>query len=705
MTSIFPNTNAGGLIVRDPDTGAQIEQPDVYNVSVPVELNIDCDMTALPEDCRARVEPQQVNAIVSELINFFVAMAPGRTWECTELDNLAEAFRDFVENFAGDISGTLTCSVPESDGTEPMASIIYCDGETLRKWTIAGEDGLLEAIQTMLCASPTVTPTSANDRFLYCDSNGAIKNSSFLSLQIYLGEWVQNRAYTTNNLVRKYGKLWSPNEPIVAGTDFVIGDVGQTWYEIAAPGDARPYEATAAYHKDAMIVRGNHYYAANNDIPPNTAFAVGTAGATWRETYLNNRYLYDFNAAISYAKDAIVSYEGGIYRALNAMGPGAWVPAAWVRISGERNIYRGPWAVENAYVVNDAVERDGRLYAANGTIVANSPWLPGQTGPTWRELSPSAGIAYNPNDLYGQDVIVSYNGALYVSNGNIPANTPPEPANIGSAGATWRPFAMESVLRDFDVNKTYVAGQLVAFENEIPGQKSVVRFTAEKLPGPMGSNETLGERNKYRHNHDQTAAYKLGDLVRKDNSGYAYGAIFEANTDIAAGTAFAIGDGPNQWSAFNLSGLLVGVFEQSMAYQAGDFVLARSGIYEALEDMVAGTPLMVGDTGQRWRSYSTGRPTQRYDDAVLTSDPDHRNAYLFFNAVAAQTYTIQADSFMDGDTVSGASINGQLTLAAGPGVVIYNRDSMTLIEADGAAFYLRCIGANEFVLSGDFMPI
>lgn len=704
MSSIFPRTNAGGLIVRDPDTGAQIEQPDTFGVDVPEQLNINCDMTALPEDCRARIEPRQVNAIVSELMNFFVAMSPTEVWDCTKLDNLSVAFQQFVQDIAGNISGTLTCSVSESDGMEPLASLIYCDGTTLKKWSISGEDGILAKVHEMLCGATAGTPSGANDRFVYCDDTGTLRTASFLSMQFYLGEWVQARSYSANTLVRRFGKLWSPHAAIPAGTPFTIGDAGQTWYEVAAPGDAYPYDQTRAYFKDTLIVRGNRYYAANADIPANTAFAQGTAGATWREVYLNNRYIYDHNANLTYAVGAVVVKDGMIYRATTAIVPGAWNPAQWERISGERNIYRGPWALAEAYVANDVVEYQGDLYAANDAVAANTAFAEGTTGATWRKVSPSVGIAYDDNSTYLQDTIVSYQGNLFAANGDIPINTPPEGANIGTTGATWRPFSITPILRDFDVNTTYAVGQTVAFQNEINGQKATYRFTDTKIPGPMDTSEIVGERNKYRDHWVQAAAYKQGDLVRNDVSGYAYGTFFEANSDIPANTPWVVGQDPNEWKVFNFSGLFAGIHDVGASYQAGDLVVAPSGVYQANEDIPVGVGLVVGDAGQTWKSYNTGRQTQRYP-ATTALVRNHQNAYLLFTGAGAMQYTLIAGMLDDGDTVSGASIGGQLSIVAGAGVTIYNKDSLTLIDQPGASFFIRCVGNEEFIVSGDFLPL
>lgn len=51
-----------------------------------------CDQTALPSDCTARIDPEQINAIVSEFLAFIEAMTPTGTFDCSSVTNLADAF-------------------------------------------------------------------------------------------------------------------------------------------------------------------------------------------------------------------------------------------------------------------------------------------------------------------------------------------------------------------------------------------------------------------------------------------------------------------------------------------------------------------------------------------------------------------------------------------------------------------------------------
>jgi hypothetical protein len=154
MPSIFPDNASGGLIVFDHTSGLPVAQPTVENADVPDTFDSTCDMTALPSNCNARVSPAQINAIVSELVNLFVAMAPGREWDCTQLDNLAEAFEQFVANLAGGGGGSLICEAPMDEaGTIAEAALIFCDGTDVRRWTVHGENGLIEFILDQICGA------------------------------------------------------------------------------------------------------------------------------------------------------------------------------------------------------------------------------------------------------------------------------------------------------------------------------------------------------------------------------------------------------------------------------------------------------------------------------------------------------------------------------------------------------------------------
>jgi hypothetical protein len=96
--SIFPDTDsAGGVIVRD-IAGLPVTQDEVNNAYIPLQpFVMTCDMAALPSNCEARIEPRQINAIVSELVSFAECLDADGAWDCNSLKNLCAAFTTWAE--------------------------------------------------------------------------------------------------------------------------------------------------------------------------------------------------------------------------------------------------------------------------------------------------------------------------------------------------------------------------------------------------------------------------------------------------------------------------------------------------------------------------------------------------------------------------------------------------------------------------------
>jgi hypothetical protein len=93
MTSILPSLETGGAVVyRDAD-GQATHPADVTNAYAPPATFIStCELTALPTTCDARIEPGQINAIVSELIALAECFDPDGPWNCESVTNLCAAF-------------------------------------------------------------------------------------------------------------------------------------------------------------------------------------------------------------------------------------------------------------------------------------------------------------------------------------------------------------------------------------------------------------------------------------------------------------------------------------------------------------------------------------------------------------------------------------------------------------------------------------
>jgi hypothetical protein len=91
-TSIFPEDHAGGLPIRDGQGNPTFPQSVEQAYPPKPEFISTCPITALPSDCTARIEPRQLNAIVSELVAFAECLDPDGPWNCDSLQNLCTAF-------------------------------------------------------------------------------------------------------------------------------------------------------------------------------------------------------------------------------------------------------------------------------------------------------------------------------------------------------------------------------------------------------------------------------------------------------------------------------------------------------------------------------------------------------------------------------------------------------------------------------------
>jgi hypothetical protein len=712
MTSIFPDKSKGGLIVQE-QNGTPVDQPDVENVDIPNGFVANCDVTALPDDCRVPVPQEQMNAVVSELLHLFAAMAPTLHWDCSTLGNLANAFIAFVTSLAGGSEGTPVCAAAESDGMEPGATMVYCDGQTIKLLNIFGDDSLINLIQSAFCSGSSSFPNTVDDYLLYC-RQGVVRNTSAVDFQNYRGPWVQAAQYMTRHMVQLNGRLYSPNANIAAGTPFVIGTTGMTWYEVS-PGVSAPYDPTNAYEVDTIISRNGKLYAANSHIPANTSFQVGTTGATWREVDFSQCFILPFDQTVNYKQYQVVTFNSLIYRATGGpVNAHAFNPEEWELIGGEKNIYTGFRDPERQYDIGDMILYNGRLFSPNGHI-GDGSFNIGTSGATWYEVSPSVSTVWQADTAYNKDDIVAYKGAFYIANSNIVANVPPEGDNIGIGTGTWRPLVLNGqlILNDFDTLQTYYPNQLVA-ANAGDGTKGIWRFNTGKVASPFdfAKADLIGERNRYRGNWSQSVPYKMGDVVQVGNPG-GYGPLshFRATQDIPANTAFTIDFQNGAGGLWQKTMEMFDIFDPARAWGPGALVLSDGGLYKQVNTLaLPAGPLTLGPNKWKMMNGSRGVRTEGGD---YTLGPDDVGFYLRLNSANPKTITVPAlAGFVPGDVLFGTSLGGQTTFVAAPGAVINTPDGLALRDkAGGATWTLTYAGLNtttgndEFDLAGDILVV
>jgi hypothetical protein len=137
-TSIFPDLQfAGAVVIRDA-AGVALLPPGVHNAYAPLPAYIStCLITALPSDCDARIEPRQINAIVSELVAFAECLDPNGPWDCLTLHNICTAFQVWAAENVFDREVLVV--PPELIGTGVPGDPIKFTGITAHTPTFSGK--------------------------------------------------------------------------------------------------------------------------------------------------------------------------------------------------------------------------------------------------------------------------------------------------------------------------------------------------------------------------------------------------------------------------------------------------------------------------------------------------------------------------------------------------------------------------------------
>ena len=707
MAGIFPDGSSGGLIVRDPATGLPVEQPNVEGVAnPPAEFTVGCDYRALPDDCNVMPENRQVNAIVSEMLMLAAIFDPDGTWDCTQYDNLAVAFQDWVSNFQSSEIGGQICSVAESDGLEAAASLLYCANAVAYKLPIVGPTSLSTLLQNDICQNAVTGATdNVNDFLIYC-RNGVFRKVAATTYQWFVGEWFANRTYSTNHMVRRLGRLWSPNATIPAGTAFVVGTSGLTWYEVS-PNTTEPYDPDEGYAKDTLISKDGLIYAANDDIPPGTPFVIGTTGQTWRQVDFSQAFILPHSNTTAYAQYSVVTYNGAIYRAtIGPVAAGAFNPAQWELISGENSLYRGPWLQSEAYDTTHLVQRNDKLWSPNAAIPAGTAWAVGTSGATWREISPSASEDFDPANAYQQDTVIQYQSAFYAANEDIPAGTP---FAVGLTGATWRQVTLAStmVLQSFSPTKAYAAREAVVYPTDGSAPMQLWRAkSAGHAAGPWNVNDfeqissaSGGGVRAYTTGQ----SYAIGDVVYATVSGYIGQPFFRATQAITNAPATL---DQTKW-ALLVEGPYILKWDPARAYVGGQVAInpTTGGIYTANGAIPAGTATFTtGYTGATWRPMEHLEVPNALTGTAITLGPGHENSYLRLTSASPKTVTIPTNVAWNcaiGTVVAGESVGGQTTIVGASGVTLNSASGTGLLEAiNYAGFCLVKSAADVWTLHG-----
>lgn len=144
-----------------------------------------------------------------------------------------------------------------------------------------------------------------------------------------------------------------------------------------------------SYPLGTMVINNSNLYQANSFIGTNTAFNIGTTGATWTQISEKTQN----------------------------------------------------WVLGNSYTSGTTVINNGIIYQSNGTIPANTAFSLGTTGATWRQAAADANATWSSGKTYSAGALVVNNNSIYQANNIIPANTP---FSAGTSGVTFNQLGVLS---------------------------------------------------------------------------------------------------------------------------------------------------------------------------------------------------------------------------------------------------------------------
>ena len=118
----------------------------------------------------------------------------------------------------------------------------------------------------------------ANVGVVYTYTGGVwVKNGQTTPLST--DNYLLSNAYNANDLVIRNNKIYQANGAVPSNTAFAIGTTGATWKKISAIPE---WVQTEVYETGDLVKKDGNLYEANANIPTGTAFITGTTGATWK---------------------------------------------------------------------------------------------------------------------------------------------------------------------------------------------------------------------------------------------------------------------------------------------------------------------------------------------------------------------------------------------------------------------------------------
>lgn len=255
MPGILPDIFNGGLVYRSGD-GECLPAPVSGAYCPGPNFSMSCEATALPSNCTARLSPEQVNSLVSEMLGLAEAFDPSGAWDCNSVGNLAQLFQNWVQSFqAGEFVGITDVDVSTVEvvnGVDVTLTFTFNNGseEQVTFLVPAGND-----IVGITSSSTPLVPMGNRVTLTFAMSQGAPLTTTFdlaestWSTRISESEWIP--ATSTLRLMAttlRNGVPWAADSKDIVLTtpsDYRLKTLrdpeGSSWETVKQLGDAQSF--------------------------------------------------------------------------------------------------------------------------------------------------------------------------------------------------------------------------------------------------------------------------------------------------------------------------------------------------------------------------------------------------------------------------------------------------------------------------------
>jgi hypothetical protein len=337
------------------------------------------------------------------------------------------------------------------------------------------------------------------------------------------GDWVVNKYYKVNDIVRNGGYIYICNTGHTSAATNALGleDDIASW-DIFAEGISYTgaWSINTKYKVNDIAKYGGTTYICS---VPHTSAATVTEGledniGNWNEFTPGIDWKGNWAISTRYKKDDVVKYNGYIYICITGHTSTSDAALGLENDVANWNVYhdgvnyRSAWQQNTRYVVNDIVKNGPSLWICTSYHTSTSLFQTDQAN--WETFLPGLEFedSWNIATVYQPGDVVTYGGYTYVAKTNHSGSTP------STTAADWDIFITGFSLQgDWDVATAYQVGDVVRVRGYT--YLAVADSTGQEPPNVTYWSK-LNEGFSWQGDWADATDYKIGDLVRYNDNAY-----------------------------------------------------------------------------------------------------------------------------------------------------------------------------------------